>query len=92
MDSVSVKKPGQTRGTRLIVWASLKAYLKSGEENNLLNVLANALEKTRTLNANFFIINHIRPAGIEPASLVPETSVVSILLRALFEKLLMTGG
>ena len=28
VDSVSVKKPGQTRGARLIVWASLKAYLE----------------------------------------------------------------
>ena len=32
---------------------------------------------------NQLAINDIRPAGIEPASLVPETSVVSILRRAL---------
>jgi hypothetical protein len=55
-------------------------------------VLANALAKLRTLTANLFIIKNIRPAGIEPASLVPETSVVSILLRALFEKFLMGEG
>lgn len=33
---------------------------------------------------NNFVFCHVRPAGIEPASLVPETNTLSIKLRAPF--------
>ena len=33
VESISVKMPGQSRGIRMIVWASLMAYLKSRESD-----------------------------------------------------------